>query len=219
MGGEESLSLHGSVALEHHVHLIAGREDRMRFLGAAESAQYDAVRRIAVVNGDVVVGAFLMRLHLENFEYLRRSPTEMVHNLRKSSTCSYNVPSRDIPRYRALSRAPRFFDRANGMRNTNQFYPVTRLRGEMPDAIFTAGIIIRVVRRSDRPHGRGDLVFATALLAIVAVIVQRETVVAGALIRTYSVFALVLTTAIVIGALVHIREKHGGEARFLDAVE
>lgn len=86
------------------------------------------------------------------------------------------------------------------------------LRGEMPNAILTTGIIIRIVRRSDRSHGRGDLVLAATLFAIVTVFVKRETVVTGTLVRTYRILALVLAAPVVIGALVHIREEYGSEA-------
>jgi len=82
----------------------------------------------------------------------------------------------------------------------------------MPNAVFTTRIIFRIVRRGDRSHGRGDLVFTTAFLAIVTVLVKRETVVARTLVRAYRVLTLVLTTSIVIGTLVHIREKYSSEA-------
>lgn len=92
-------------------------------------------------------------------------------------------------------------------------------RCKMPNAIFTTGIVIRVVGRADRSRWRGDLIFAAALFAVMTVLVKRETVVARALIGTYRIFAFVLTPSVVIGTFVHIRKEYGSEARFLDAIQ
>lgn len=43
----------------------------MGLFGTAEFAENVTIRRIAIVNRDVVIIAFLMGFHLENFENLR----------------------------------------------------------------------------------------------------------------------------------------------------
>ena len=88
---------------------------------------------------------------------------------------------------------------------------------KVPNAVLLAGVIIRIVGRGDRARGCRYFVFAAALLAVVAVIVQGETVVAGAVIRADRIFALVLTAAVVVRALVHVREEDRREAGLLHA--
>lgn len=66
----ESLSLHRIVALEHHVHLIGRRQQWVRLLATAETSQRVAVWRVAVVNGNVIVGALLMGLNVKHLEQL-----------------------------------------------------------------------------------------------------------------------------------------------------
>ena len=83
---------------------------------------------------------------------------------------------------------------------------------KVPHAVLAARVIIRIIRRGDRTHGRRYFVFAAAFLAIVPVIVQGESVVAGAMIRADRIFALVLTAAVVVRALVHVREEDRCEA-------
>ena len=70
VGCKETFPLDGSVALKHHVHLISGCQDWMWLFGAAKFAQNVTIRRIAIINGDMIVVAFLMGFHLENFENL-----------------------------------------------------------------------------------------------------------------------------------------------------
>lgn len=69
---EKTFPLDGNVAFKYHVHLISGCQYWMRLLGAAEFAENVAVRGITVVNGNVIVIAFLMGFHLENFEDLEK---------------------------------------------------------------------------------------------------------------------------------------------------
>lgn len=57
---------------------------------------------------------------------------------------------------------------------------------------------------------------AAALLAIVFILVQGEAVVTRALIRADSVATLVLTSAIVLGALVDVGQEDGSKASFLN---
>lgn len=64
-----------------------------------------------------------------------------------------------------------------------------------------------------------DLVLAAAFLAVVLILVQREPVVARALVRPGRVSALVLTAAVIHRALVHVCEKPHtlASAIFIDA--
>lgn len=77
----------------------------------------------------------------------------------------------------------------------------------MPHAVLPAGVRVRIVGAGDLPLRRRDLVLAAALLAVVPVLVQREPVVARALVRPGRVLALVLAAAVVHGALVHVCEN------------
>lgn len=70
MSCQKSFPLHGSIALENHVHLIARRKNWMWFFGATKSTQGDAVGRISVVYSDMIICAFLMWLHLKDFKNL-----------------------------------------------------------------------------------------------------------------------------------------------------
>lgn len=93
---------------------------------------------------------------------------------------------------------------------------MARLGNKMPDAIFQARIIIRIVWRCYSTHRCGDFVLATAFLTIVSIFVKRKSVVTRALIRAYCVSALVLTTAIVGRTLVHVGEEYCSKTSFLD---
>jgi hypothetical protein len=75
---------------------------------------------------------------------------------------------------------------------------------EMPDTIFTAGVRIRVIGAADFTMRRGNFVFATAFLTVMFVLVQREPIIAHALVRSRCVFTLVLTATVIDGALVHV---------------
>lgn len=90
--------------------------------------------------------------------------------------------------------------------NSHHFDPVARRGGEVPHAVLAAGIRVRVVGAADLAVRRRDLVLAASLLAVVLVLVQREPVVARALVRSGRVPALVLTAAVVHRALVHVCE-------------
>lgn len=103
---------------------------------------------------------------------------------------------------------PQTRDIVNQKINRYHFDPVTRSSSEMPDTIFTAGVRIRIVGAADFAMWRGDFVLATAFLAVVFVLVQREPVIAHALVRSWCVFALVLTTTVIDGALVHVCQKN-----------
>ena len=70
MSRKKTLSLKRLVALEYHEHLIGRCDYWMRFFGTAESTKSMTVRRVAVVYRNLIVSAFLMRLHLEDFEHL-----------------------------------------------------------------------------------------------------------------------------------------------------
>lgn len=84
---------------------------------------------------------------------------------------------------------------------------MARRGGEVPDAVLAARIRVRIVGAADLAVRRRDLVLATALLAVVLVLVQREPVVARALVRAGRVLALVLAAAVVHRALVHVCEN------------
>lgn len=98
-----------------------------------------------------------------------------------------------------------------------QFDPVSGRGCKVPDAVFLAGIIIRVIRRGDRARGRCYFVLAAAFLAVVSVIVEGKSIVTGAVIRADRIFALVLTAPVVVRALVHVREEYRREAGLLHA--
>jgi len=100
----------------------------------------------------------------------------------------------------------------NGFLAAYHFDPVARRGGEMPNAILPAGVRVRIVGAADFAVRRRDLVLATALLAVVLVLVQREPVVARTLVRTGRVLALVLATAVVHGTLVHVCETANGQS-------
>lgn len=114
-----------------------------------------------------------------------------------------------------------FLLRENGIykiqRKTRQFNAMSRCRYESPHAILVARIVIWVVWRAYYPLRGRDLVLAAALLAVVAILVQRKAIVTRALIRANCVSTVVLATPIVVGALVHVSEEHGGESRFVQA--
>lgn len=71
MSCKETFPLDGSIALKYHVHLISSCQDWMGLFGTAEFAENVTIRRIAIVNRYVVVIAFLVGFHLENFENLK----------------------------------------------------------------------------------------------------------------------------------------------------
>lgn len=75
---------------------------------------------------------------------------------------------------------------------------------EMPYAILPTGVRVRVIGTADLSVRGRDLVFATPFFTVVFVLVQRESVVARAFVRTWRVLALVLATTIVDGTLVHV---------------
>lgn len=59
MGGHEAAALNAVVRLEHHEQFVGRRRNGMRQLGTAEATQSVAVGRVTVVDGDVIVCAFL----------------------------------------------------------------------------------------------------------------------------------------------------------------
>lgn len=92
------------------------------------------------------------------------------------------------------------------------------LGNKVPDAILETGIIVWIVGRCYSTHWRDDFVLATAFLAVVSIFVKREAVMTRTLIRAYCVSALVLATAVVVWAFVHVREENSGETGFLNTV-
>jgi len=74
----------------------------------------------------------------------------------------------------------------------------------MPDAILPTWIRVRVVGAGDDVSWSRNLVLATALLAVMLILVQCKPVVARALVRSGSVFALVLASTVVDGTLIHV---------------
>lgn len=95
---------------------------------------------------------------------------------------------------------------------------MSRGGGEVPDALLAGRIRVGIVGAEHFAVGRADFVFAAALLAVVAVLVQGETVVARAQVGADGVAALLLAAAVVDGALVHVGEVDGGEARLLHRI-
>lgn len=86
----------------------------------------------------------------------------------------------------------------------HQLDSVAGRRREMPDAVFSARIIIGIVGAGYLAHRGGDFVFTTALFAVSLIFVQSEAVVAGANVGTQGVYAFVLAAAIVYRTFVHI---------------
>lgn len=74
----------------------------------------------------------------------------------------------------------------------------------MPDAFLTGWIRVRVVRAEDFAVGSAYLMLAATFFAIVAVLMQREAVVASADVGADCVAALLLAAAIVQGAFVFV---------------
>jgi len=93
-----------------------------------------------------------------------------------------------------------------------QANPVSWGGDEPPQAALVPRVGLGVVGAGQRALGGVDDVLAAALLAVAPVVVQREAVLAGANIRAQGVVALVLAVALVVGALVDVREEHRGEA-------
>ena len=79
---------------------------------------------------------------------------------------------------------------------------MSRGGGEVPDALLAGRIRVGIVGAEHFAVGRADFVFAAALLAVVAVLVQGETVVARAQVGADGVAALLLAAAVVDGARV-----------------
>lgn len=64
----EALPLHASVRFKYHKHFIGRGRYRMRHFRSTEAAQREAVRWVAIVNCQIVVGTFLMRFNFERVE-------------------------------------------------------------------------------------------------------------------------------------------------------
>lgn len=152
VGCFEAFLLYGSVRLEHHERLVAGRNDAVRQLAATKSAQTGRITVLAVVDGNIVVGALLMWLHVEFAEI--------------------------------------------------NLDPMARSGGEVPRTILFVGIKVGIIGTGYLSGWIGDVVRASALLAIVLVLVQHKTIVALANVRSDRVAANVLTPTIVVLALV-----------------
>ena len=59
-----------------------------------------------------------------------------------------------------------------------QLYSVPRGCGEVPDTVLPAGIVVGVIRAENLSYRRRQLVFAAALLTVMAILVQGEAVMA-----------------------------------------
>lgn len=71
VSGLEAATLDRRVWLENHVELVAGRHERVRRFESAEATQRRVVAAVAVVDGHVIVGAFVVRLYLKFVEDLQ----------------------------------------------------------------------------------------------------------------------------------------------------
>ena len=74
--------------------------------------------------------------------------------------------------------------------------------GEVPDALFASRIRMWVVGAEDFSIRRTYLMFTATFFAVVPVLVQRESIMAGAHVRADRVAALLLTTSVVHSALI-----------------
>ena len=77
----------------------------------------------------------------------------------------------------------------------------------MPDALFASRIRMWVVGTENFSVGRAYLMFTATFFAVVAVLVQRESIMAGAHIRADRVAALLLTTSVVYRTFVLVFKK------------
>lgn len=99
-----------------------------------------------------------------------------------------------------------------------QLNAVTGSSSEMPRAVFTAGIEIGPIRTAYFAFGIGDFVLTPTLFAVHFILVQREPVVTVTLERPDGILANVLTTTILYGAFVAIREEKRFEPGLLYGV-
>ena len=100
----------------------------------------------------------------------------------------------------------------------HQFDPVARSRREMPNTIFPTRIVVRIVGAEHLPLSCRDLMLAASFFAVVLIVVQSESVVARAGVRTHVVLTDVLAAAIIGCALVLISEENCCETAFLNTV-
>ncbi len=71
MGSLEAFLLHGVIREEADEHLVAGGYNRLRFLGATVSSEAGCLPIPTVVNLNVVISTFQMRLHVDFIESLK----------------------------------------------------------------------------------------------------------------------------------------------------
>lgn len=72
VGGLEALLLDGVIGDELEEHLVARGEEGFGLFGSTEAAERGGFGILAVVDLQVVVGTFLLRLHVQLREGLRR---------------------------------------------------------------------------------------------------------------------------------------------------
>ena len=74
----------------------------------------------------------------------------------------------------------------------------------MPDALFARRIRMRIVRTENLAVRSADLMLTASLFAVVAIFVERESVVAGTHVRTDRITAFLLASAVVHCTLIFI---------------
>lgn len=85
-----------------------------------------------------------------------------------------------------------------------KFYSMSRSSDKMPNAVLLTRIIIRIIRTTYVSSGFRDFMFTSAFFAVVLVIVQSETIMTGAFVRSNQIVAFVLAIPVIDGAFVHI---------------
>lgn len=95
---------------------------------------------------------------------------------------------------------------------------MTRSRRKVPYAILLSGIKVWIVWTRYSAVWGSDLIFAAAFLAIVPIIVQDVSIVAGAHIRTNRIPAFVHAAAVVNRTFVDVGDEDGGEATLLHRI-
>ena len=70
MCGLETSTLNGRIGFEDHVEFVARGRYRMRGFESTEAAQSRIVAAVAVVNNDMIIGAFVVRFDFEFVEHL-----------------------------------------------------------------------------------------------------------------------------------------------------
>lgn len=154
----------------------------MRGFESTEAAQCGIVTAVSIVDGDMVVSAFVMRF---NFKFMEN----LILNRNFKYLCCVQGKIR-IFLYILDGRY--------------QFDAMARSCCEVPDTFLPGRISMRIIGTEYLAVGSSDLVLATAFLTVVPILVQREPVMAGANVRSNGIAALLLTSTVVDSALVLI---------------